>query len=77
MCLIQLPVLLINQIDDTVPISLVDVLALSGWCFAFVYEVRKRARQKCRWRNGPASRVRFGRPAKSAVTAQPRGLFCF
>lgn len=57
-CLIQLPVLLINQIDDTAPISLVDILALGGWCFAFVYEALADV-EKFTFRADPANRHKF------------------
>jgi len=56
--LIQLPVLLINQIDDTAPLGAADAVALVGWLFAFFYEALADV-EKFTFRSDPANRHTF------------------
>lgn len=56
--MIQMPVLLINEIDDTTPLNAVDVLALCGWACGFVIEVMADI-EKFTFRSDPANRHKF------------------
>ena len=56
--LIQMPVLLINQIDDTTPISIFDAVALAGWVVGFLIEALADV-EKFVFRSIPENRNRF------------------
>ena len=54
----QLPVLLINNLDDTAPLSAVDYLALLGWAFGFFYEALADI-EKFTFRVDPANKSKY------------------
>jgi len=68
--LIQLPIVLINNRDDTIPLGPVDVLALGLWIVGFVFEFCADI-EKATFRADPANKSRFITTGTWALSRHP------
>ena len=53
-----MPVILLNNSEDTTPIGIVDIVALAGWFTGFIFEVEADV-EKFVFRTNPENKGKF------------------